>query len=421
MTASTSRSSESPDVIILGAGAAGLLCAATAGRRGRRVLLLDHADRIGKKILISGGGRANFTNLHCRAENFLSENPHFAKSALAAFTPADIIALVEKHRIPYHEKTLGQLFCDRSAQDLVALLARECAEANVTIRTGARILSVTSVASATKPDRYRVEATIGSTTTTFSAESLVVATGGLSIPKMGATGFGHDLATQFGLALVPCRPALVPLVFTPEDSARWCDLSGLSAEVIASAGTSVSPRKQGGSASGNHQGRFQEKLLITHRGLSGPAILQASSYWRPGEAIEIDLAPNHDVTAPLLQPNARRDPAAVLAALRAIFPARLAERWLELNPPAGWTNAALAHFEQSLHAWRLLPAGTEGYGKAEVTAGGVSTAELDAKTMQSRKVPGLFFIGEVVDVTGWLGGYNFQWAWSSATQAGQAV
>jgi predicted Rossmann fold flavoprotein len=431
MTASTPRSSESPDVIILGAGAAGLLCAATAGRRGRRVLLLDHADRIGKKILISGGGRANFTNLHCRAENFLSENPHFAKSALAAFPPADIIALVEKHRIPYHEKTLGQLFCDRSAQDLVALLARECAEANVTIRTGARILSVASVTSATsvtKPGRFRVETVIGSATATFSADSLVVATGGLSIPKMGATGFGHDLATQFGLDLVPCRPALVPFVFTPEDSARWCDLSGLSAEVIASAGAptmkqrpGVSPRKQRGSVSGNHRARFQEKLLITHRGLSGPAILQASSYWRPGEAIEIDLAPDRDVTAALLQPNARRDPAAVLAALRAIFPSRLAERWLELNPPAGWTNAGLARFEQSLHAWRLIPAGTEGYAKAEVTAGGVSTAELDAKTMQSRKVPGLFFIGEVVDVTGWLGGYNFQWAWSSANQAGQAV
>jgi predicted Rossmann fold flavoprotein len=405
------------DVLVLGAGAAGLLCAATAGRRGRRVLLLDHAERIGKKILISGGGRANFTNLHTRAENFLSENPHFAKSALAAFTPADMIALVEKHRIPYHEKTLGQLFCDRSAQDLVALLARECADASVTIRTGTRILSVS------KPDRFRVETSLG----TFTADSLVVATGGLSIPKMGATGFGHDLAVQFGLAVVPCRPALVPLVFNPEDTARWCDLSGLSAEVIASASPNASARKPRGGSNGSASfaasfaASFREKALITHRGLSGPAILQASSYWRPGEEIVLDLAPNRDVTAPLLAPKARRDPAVLLAALRAIFPARLAERWLDLHAPSGWTNTALTAFEHGLHAWRLTPAGTEGYAKAEVTSGGVSTAELDAKTMQSRKVPGLFFIGEVVDVTGWLGGFNFQWAWSSATQAGNAV
>ncbi len=405
------------DVLVLGAGAAGLLCAATASRRGRRVLLLDHAERIGKKILISGGGRANFTNLHTRAENFLSENPHFAKSALAAFTPADMIALVEKHRIPYHEKTLGQLFCDRSAQDLVALLARECADANVIIRTGTRILSVT------KPDRFHIETANTSGTTTYTADSLVVATGGLSIPKMGATGFGHDLAAQFGLALVPPRPALVPLVFNPEDTARWCDLSGLSAEVIAAAGSNSAARKPRGGSKGSPSfaASFREKALITHRGLSGPAILQASSYWRPGEEILLDLAPNRDVTAPLLAPQARRDPAALLAALRSVFPARLAERWLELHPPTAWTNAALTAFEHSLHAWRLTPAGTEGYAKAEVTAGGVSTAELDAKTMQSRTVRGLFFIGEVVDVTGWLGGFNFQWAWSSATQAGNAV
>jgi predicted Rossmann fold flavoprotein len=404
------------DVLVLGAGAAGLMCAATAGRRGRRVLLLDHAERIGKKILISGGGRANFTNLHTRAENFLSENPHFAKSALAAFTPADMIALVEKHRIPYHEKTLGQLFCDRSAQDLVALLARECADANVTIRTGTRILTVT------KPDRFRVETTSGSEKNIFTADSLVVATGGLSIPKMGATGFGYDLATQFGLAVVPCRPALVPLVFTPEDTARWCDLSGLSAEVIATAGSGPRKPRRGSNGSGaSFAVPFREKALITHRGLSGPAILQASSYWRPGEEIVLDLAPQRDVTAELFAPRARRDPATLSSALRAIFPARLAERWLDLHAPYGWTNAALTEFEHSLHAWRLIPAGTEGYAKAEVTAGGVSTAELDAKTLQSRNVPGLFFIGEVVDVTGWLGGFNFQWAWSSGTQAGKAV
>ena len=413
------RTSSHFDVLVLGAGAAGLLCAATAGRRGRRGLLLDHAERIGKKILISGGGRANFTNLHTRAENFLSENPHFAKSALAAFTPADMIALVEKHRIPYHEKTLGQLFCDRSAQDLVALLARECADANVTIRTATRILSVT------KPDRFRVETTSttngASGTTTYTADSLVVATGGLSIPKMGATGFGHDLAAQFGLAIVPPRPALVPFVFNPEDTARWCDLSGLSAEVIAAAGSDSGARKPRGGGRAQFQSTFREKALITHRGLSGPAILQASSYWRPGDEIVLDLAPDRDVTAALFAPQARRDPAALLTALRSVFPARLAERWLDLHPPSAWTNAALTEFERGLHAWRLTPAGTEGYAKAEVTAGGISTAELDAKTMQSRKVPGLFFIGEVVDVTGWLGGFNFQWAWSSATQAGNAV
>jgi predicted Rossmann fold flavoprotein len=319
-----------------------------------------------------------------------------------------MIALVEKHRIPYHEKTLGQLFCDRSAQDLVALLARECADANVEIRTSARILSVT------KPDRFHVETSLG----TFTADSLVVATGGLSIPKMGATGFGHEIAAQFGLDLVPCRPALVPFVFHPEDTARWSDLSGLSAEVVVAA----APRQpqRGPRARANHAS-FREKFLITHRGLSGPAILQISSYWRPGEEVVLDLAPGRDLTAPLLSPTARRDPAALLAALRAVFPARLAERWLDLNSPTGWTNAALTQFEQSLHAWRVTPAGTEGYAKAEVTAGGVSTAELDAKTMQSRKVAGLFFIGEVVDVTGWLGGYNFQWAWSSATHAGNAA
>jgi predicted Rossmann fold flavoprotein len=427
MSASTPQNPIHYDVLILGAGAAGLLCAATAGRRGRRVLLLDHAERIGKKILISGGGRANFTNLHCRAENFLSENPHFAKSALAAFTPADMIALVEKHRIPYHEKTLGQLFCDRSAQDLVQLLARECAEANVQIRTGTRILAVS------KPDRFRIDTASDTASAagpaSFTADALVVATGGLSIPKMGATPLGYEIATQFGLDLVPCRPALVPLVFNPEDSDRWCDLSGLSAEVIAT--SAPSPRRGNGNGSSRRsvpghvrassQPSFREKLLITHRGLSGPAILQISSYWRPGEEIVLNLAPARQLTAPLLQPNARRDHGAALAALRTLLPARLAERWLEQHPPAAWTNPALARFEDSLHAWRLTPAGTEGYAKAEVTAGGVSTGELDAKTMQSRKLPGLFFIGEVVDVTGWLGGYNFQWAWSSATQAGNAV
>ncbi len=391
------------DVLILGAGAAGLMCAFNAGRRGRRVLLLDHADRVGKKILISGGGRCNFTNLHTTAENFLSENPHFAKSALARFTPEDMVALVERHGIPYHEKTLGQLFCDRSAHEIVTLLERECSEAGVRILTGTNVLSVAP--SNEQSSRFRVETARG----VFLAESLVVATGGLSIPKMGATALGYEIAAQFGLRIVPCRPALVPFVFSPEDSGRWADLSGLSAEVVASSGSAR-----------NHT-TFREKLLITHRGLSGPAILQISSYWHPGDAVQLDLAPAREITAPLLIPNARRDPAAALAALRTVLPTRMAERWLQLHQPANWTNGSLAAMERDLHAWRLIPAGTEGYAKAEVTAGGVDTRDLDARTLQSRNVPGLFFIGEVVDVTGWLGGYNFQWAWASAVSAGAAA
>jgi hypothetical protein len=387
------------DVVILGAGAAGMMCAIEAGRRGRRVVLLDHAERVGKKILISGGGRCNFTNIHCRAENFLSENPHFAKSALARFTPADIIAMIEKHGIRYHEKTLGQLFCDRSAHDVITMLERECADAGARIITGSRVTSVTH------KGHFRVE----TTETVFESEAVVVATGGLSIPKMGATDFGYRLATQFGLRIVECRPGLVPLVFSAQDREQWCDLAGVSAEVIANAGA---PKRRGS---------FREKMLVTHRGLSGPAVLQASSYWQPGESITIDLAPGVEVLGPLLTRNARRDAAAAVLALRTVLPARMAERWIALHPPPDWANASLTAMEHQLHAWCLSPAGTEGYAKAEVTAGGIDTAELDAKTMQTRKVPGLYFIGEVVDITGWLGGYNFQWAWASGFSAGQAV
>jgi predicted Rossmann fold flavoprotein len=376
-----------------------MMCALEAGRRGRRVILLDHAERAGKKILISGGGRCNFTNIHCRPENFLSENPHFAKSALARFTPADFISLVEKHGIRYHEKTLGQLFCDRSAMEIVTMIERECAEA------GVRLLVNTRVVSVVRDGQFLVETTAG----LFQAESVVVATGGLSIPKMGATDFGYRLAAQFGLRIVECRPGLVPLVFSAEDREQWCDLAGVSAEVIAEAGVR------------QRRGSFREKMLVTHRGLSGPAMLQVSSYWRAGEQIAIDLAPGLDVMAPLLARNARRDPAAAALAVRAVLPGRMAERWVALHEAADWTNASLAAMERQLHAWRVTPAGTEDYGKAEVTAGGVDTAELDAKTMQSRKVPGLYFIGEVVDVTGWLGGYNFQWAWASGVSAGLAV
>ncbi|HEU5340057.1 MAG TPA: NAD(P)/FAD-dependent oxidoreductase [Edaphobacter sp.] len=390
---------QTADVVVLGAGAAGMMCALEAGRRGRRVVLLEHAERAGKKILISGGGRCNFTNIHCRAESFLSENPHFAKSALARFTPADMIALVEKHGIRFHEKTLGQLFCDRSAMDVVAMLERECAEAGVRLLTGTRVLSIA------RDGQFSVETSAGG----IRAQAVVVATGGLSIPKMGATGFGYGVAEQFGLRVVACRPALVPLVFGAEDRERWCDLTGVSAEVIASAGAK------------RQRASFREKLLVTHRGLSGPAVLQASSYWREGESVRMDLAPDVEVLAPLLRKNARRDARAAVEALRAVLPTRLAERWVELHPPNDWTNASVAAMERALHGWQIQPAGTEGYAKAEVTAGGVDTAELDAKTMQSRKVPGLYFIGEVVDVTGWLGGYNFQWAWASGASAGRAV
>ncbi len=403
------------DVLILGAGAAGLMCAIHAGRRGRRILVLELADRPGKKILISGGGRCNFTNIHATAANFLSANPHFAKSALARYTPQDVLTLVEKHRIPWHEKTLGQLFCDRSAHDILNLLLAECADANARIQLSTQVLSVAQTSAS--PARFRVETSTGP----IAATSIVVATGGLSIPKMGATSFGYDLARQFGLAIVEPRPALVPLVFSAEDQAAWCDLTGLSAAVVASAST-LKNRKPARIA-------FKENMLITHRGLSGPAILQISSYWRPGEPIELDLAPDRDITAPLLTTNAgrpaRRDYAAVSLALRTALPQRLSDRWLRLHPPAAKaaepSNAALAEFERHLHAWRIVPAGTEGYAKAEVTAGGVSTDELDARTLESRRIPGLYFIGEVVDVTGWLGGYNFQWAWASGYSAGNSA
>ena len=398
------------DAIILGAGAAGMMCAFEAGRRGRRVLLLDHGERPGRKILISGGGRANFTNTGTRAENYLGNNPHFAKSALAGFTPADMIALVRRHGIAFHEKTLGQLFCDGSARELVTLLERECAEARVDLRCWVRVERVERA-----DDMFLLATSAGA----FRAKAVVVATGGLSIQKLGATGFGYDVARQFGHALVEPRPALVPLVFAPEERDAWCDLTGTSAEVTAQA--------SGDDAHGKARGRrsapptFREKMLITHRGLSGPAILQASSYWRAGTPLTIDWAPGREVFLPLLAGGARRDEAALVQQLRAVLPQRMAERWVATQPQLRFTNAGLEQMERELHAWQVVPAGTEGYAKAEVTAGGVDTAELDARTLESRRVAGLYFIGEVVDVTGWLGGYNFQWAWASAVAAGRAV
>ena len=379
------------DALILGAGAAGLMCAIEAGRRGRRVAVLERASRPGKKILISGGGRCNFTNLHCLPENFLSQNPHFAKSALARYTPADFLALVEKHRIPWHEKKLGQLFSDRASSDILNMLLAETAEAGVTVLCDVQITEVRC------DDAFHVLTDHGE----FRTSALVVASGGLSIPKMGATSFGYDLARQFGLKIVEPRPALVPLVLVPADQQRLCDLSGVSTRVIASIG-----RRQ-----------FDESLLITHRGLSGPAILQISSYWNSGTTLSLDLAPQQALA---LNSSSHRDLPTLRGHLRTVLPQRLADRLLDLDPPAGWSNHALEAWENRWHHWPITPETTEGYAKAEVTAGGIDTSELSAKTMESR-IPGLFFIGEVVDVTGHLGGFNFQWAWASGAAAGRAI
>jgi predicted Rossmann fold flavoprotein len=382
------------DALILGAGAAGLLCAMEAVKRGRRVALLERNDRIGKKILISGGGRCNFTNLHCRPENFISANEHFAKSALARYTPADFVALVEKHRIPYHQKTLGQLFCDRAAEDITNMLEAECRAGGVQIFLNCRVHEVQRTA------HFIVRTGVAE----FHSPALVVATGGLSIPKMGATAFGYDLARQFGLNIVATKPGLVPFLLGGKDYNLYSDLAGVSAEVIASA---------------NHHA-FREKMLITHRGISGPAILQISSYWEKGQPIQIDLAPGHEIT-PSIRSAKVRNITAARAAFQGILPKRLAERWLEANAPLHWNNDSLAQLEKSAHGWVLTPAGTEGYEKAEVTVGGVDTDELSSKSMEAKRVRGLYFIGEVVDVTGHLGGFNFQWAWASGAAAGRSL
>ncbi|HLZ50474.1 MAG TPA: aminoacetone oxidase family FAD-binding enzyme [Candidatus Acidoferrum sp.] len=382
------------DALILGAGAAGLLCAAEAGKRGRRVAVLELAGRAGKKILISGGGRCNFTNLYCRPENFLSANEHFAKSALARYTPSDFIALVEKHRIPYHEKTLGQLFCDRSAHDITNMLEAECRDAGVQIFLNVKTREVLHAS------EFLVHTGAGD----FRAPVLVVATGGLSIPKIGATSLGYDLARQFGLKIIIPRPALVPLVLSKQDQHRFCDLAGVSAGVAVST---------------DHHS-FREKMLFTHRGLSGPAILQISSYWEKSKPLCIDLAPDREVSSSIRSARIR-NLAAVRAAFLGVLPQRFADRWLELFAPRAWTNQDLDAFERAVHAWTVTPADTEGFEKAEVTAGGVDTDELSSKTMEARKVRGLFFIGEVVDVTGHLGGFNFQWAWASGAAAGRAL
>jgi predicted Rossmann fold flavoprotein len=385
------------DVLILGGGAAGLMCAIVAGRRGRRATVLEHNSQVGRKILISGGGRCNFTNLHTRPDNFLSANPHFAKSALARYTPRDFLDLVERHGIPWHEKTAGQLFCDRSARDIVDMLLTECAAAGVCIQTGCAVQDIGA--------GFHVETNHG----LYTAPSLVIATGGLSIPKIGATPLGYRIAGQFGLNILECRPALVPWTFSREDRERFEGLAGVAADSRICAGARA----------------FRERLLFTHRGLSGPAVLQASSYWRPGDDVVIDLAPGIEIRSELRELRTSGSRAEVRTIASHFLPKRLADRWFDFYP-IGKPVLALSDREidaigSGLHNWRLRPAGTEGYEKAEVTAGGVDTAELSSKTMEAIRVPGLFFIGEVVDVTGHLGGFNFQWAWASAHAAGLAV
>jgi predicted Rossmann fold flavoprotein len=390
--------SEVFDAIVIGAGAAGLMCALTAGQRGAKVLLLDHLDKAGAKILISGGGRCNFTNLHCAPERFISANAHFHKSALDRYTQHDFIALVERHRVPYHEKTLGQLFCDGSARAIVAMLLAECAAGHVELRLGYRVMDVS------RADSFRVETDKGN----FAAAALVLATGGLSIPKMGATGLTYDIARRFGLRITETVPGLVPLTAAPAARGVGEVLSGISLAAIASFGA--------------HS--FRENILFTHRGLSGPAILQISSYWRQGEAITLDLAPGQDAETWLKERKRARPRAEPKTVLGELFPARLAQALAESLPNDAMANLpdrTLAAFAARLKRWEVKPSGSEGYAKAEVTVGGVDTRDLSSKTMEARGVPGLHVIGEAVDVTGWLGGYNFQWAWASGTAAGQAL
>jgi predicted Rossmann fold flavoprotein len=388
------------DVVIIGAGAAGLFCAITAGKRGRSVILADHADKLGKKILISGGGRCNFTNLMAGPDNFISDNPHFCKSALARFKPGDFIEMIERHAIAYHEKTLGQLFCDVSAKQIVAMLLDECANAGVQIISGCRIDSVA------KNDRF----TLSTSTGEITGDKLVIATGGLSIPAIGATDFGYRIARQFQLKMAATAPALVP--FTLPEQGNYSTLSGVSVDAVV--------RTQ--------RREFREAILFTHAGLSGPAILQASSYWRDGEALTINLLPDHDVAEILTRAKAAGVKALAVTVLSAHLPKRLVERWFASidrriadRTVAHLSTSDIAAIAGAFHAWTIIPSGTEGYSKAEVTRGGVDTAELSSQTMGSRRVPGLYFIGEVVDVTGWLGGYNFQWAWASGHAAGCAV
>jgi len=389
------------DVLIVGAGAAGLMCAISAGQRGRRVLVVDHANKVGKKILMSGGGRCNFTNLGVTPAQYLSANPHFAKSALARYTPWDFIALVEKHRIAYHEKELGQLFCDDSSRQVVRMLLDECIAAGVSVEANCGVQSVRKTLEGFSVHTARGE---------VHAQSLVVASGGLSIPSMGATGFGYALARQFGHAVLPTRAGLVPLTLSGKHQQHYRDLAGVA---LPTAEASVG--RQG----------FRAGLLFTHRGLSGPAILQISSYWQPGDDLRLDLLPDQDVGGWLLAQRLARPPAELKSVLGEVLPKRLVQRLCEQRfdsrPMRQYREAELSGIGEELHAWPITASGTEGYRTAEVTLGGVDTDELSSSTMQSKLVPGLYFIGEVVDVSGWLGGYNFQWAWASGWAAGEVA
>ncbi|GAB2585436.1 NAD(P)/FAD-dependent oxidoreductase [Dyella jejuensis] len=389
------------DVLVIGAGAAGLMCAITAGRRGRQVLVLDHANKPGKKILMSGGGRCNFTNLGVTPAQYLSANPHFAKSALARYTPADFIALVERHRIAYHEKEQGQLFCDESSKLIVRMLLDECAAAKVRVETGCGIRQVRK-----SGESFAVSTVKGE----IHADSVVVASGGLSIPSMGATGFGYELARQFGHNVLATRAGLVPLTLSGKHQEHYQDLAGVALPVAAA--------KVGKQA-------FRAGLLFTHRGISGPSVLQISSYWQPGDDLRIDLSPEQDLGQWLLVQRAARPAAELRNVLGDLLPKRLAqrlcERWLSSKPMRQYRDAELRDMAARLHDWPIVASGTEGYRTAEVTLGGVDTDGLSSATMQSKQVPGLYFIGEVVDVTGWLGGYNFQWAWASGHAAGEAA
>jgi predicted Rossmann fold flavoprotein len=393
------------DVLVIGGGAAGLMCAITAGRRGLRVRVLEHANRVGRKILMSGGGRCNFTNIGATPANYLSANPHFCKSAMARYTPADFIALVDRHGIAWHEKELGQLFCDDSSKQIVAMLLAECADAGVDVRTSCEIHRV---AHGDAGD-FHVHTSQGES----SAPALVVACGGLSIPRMGATGFGYELARQFGHAVLPTRAGLVPLTLSGKHQERLADLSGVAFPATARCnGTS-----------------FSNSVLLTHRGVSGPAILQISSYWEPGDALLLDLLPGADALEVLLRLRSERPAAELRTLLGELLPRRFAQRLCEAwlapfkpqRPMRQVNERELRDIAQLLQAWPLVASGTEGYRTAEVTLGGVDTDGLSSTTMQSKHVPGLHFIGEVVDVTGWLGGYNFQWAWASAHAAGTAL
>ena len=388
------------DVIIIGGGAAGLMCAQEAGQRGKQVVVIEHANRVGKKILMSGGGRCNFTNLDVRPEHFLSANPHFCKSALARYRPEDFIALVQAHGIAYHEKERGQLFCDDSAKQIVAMLLAECAKGDVRIRTHCAVESVRQ-----REGLFEVRTVAGR----VQAPALVVATGGLSIPKMGASGFGYTLASDFGHAVRPTRAALVPLTLSGRPLEDWQPLAGVALPVRAEA--------QGAS--------FEAPMLITHRGLSGPAVLQISSYWQPGDALAIDLLPGADAQAWLDEARRARGRTELATILAERLPRRFAQRFCTVFDAEGTVGSLpqrrLRAIAEALHAWPIAPSGTEGYRTAEVTLGGVDTAALSSATMESKRVPGLYFIGEVVDVTGHLGGYNFQWAWASAHACAEAL